>query len=121
MKLSSGIVSQEIHEAKIKQNANEKAIYFKRYSVLCLFILIGSYLIFVFVFLRFNLFELTHEPILCNGFTPEGIYNSVARRWRCRRVGFSELFHCQGCLGHHVSEFVPKAMSSPEKQVQGKS
>ena len=62
MKLSSGIVSQEIHEAEITQNANVKAIYFKRYGVLWLFILIGSDLIFVFVFLRFNLIELTCEP-----------------------------------------------------------
>ena len=38
-----------------------------------------------------NLFELTHEPVLCNGCSSEGIYNSVAQRWRCRRVGFSEL------------------------------
>ena len=38
-----------------------------------------------------NPFELTHEPLVCNGFASEGIYNSVAQRWRCRRVGFSEL------------------------------
>jgi hypothetical protein len=38
-----------------------------------------------------NPFELTHEPVLCNGHSSEGIYNSVAQRIRCRRVGFSEL------------------------------
>ena len=46
-----------------------------------------------------NLFELTHEPMLCNGLASEGIYNSVAQRPRCRRVGFSELFHRKGVFG----------------------
>ena len=49
--------------------------------------------------MRFNPFELTHEPMVCNGFASEGIYNSVAQRWRCRRVGFSELLG--GARGEH--------------------
>jgi hypothetical protein len=39
-------------------------------------------------------FELTHEPMPCNGFASEGICNSVAQRWRRGRVGFSELLSC---------------------------
>ena len=80
MKLSFGIVSQEIHEAEIEQNANAKAICFKRYGVLCLFILKGSDLIFVFVFLRFNPFELTCEPesLLHSVSKPDGFANHQA-------------------------------------------
>ena len=43
-----------------------------------------------------NLFELTHEPMVCTRHSSEGIYNSVAQRLRCRRVGFSELFNSKG-------------------------
>ena len=91
MKLSSGIVSQEIHEAEITQSANVKAIYFKRYGVLWLFILIGSDLIFVLVFLRFNLFELTHEPESLQHADIEGVLVSVPQVGTHGRVGFSEL------------------------------
>ena len=51
------------------------------------------------IYKQFNLFELTHEPMVCTGFATEGIYNSVAQRWRCRRVGFSELLACNTEMG----------------------